>query len=210
MKVFKSVVLAGAILVSSCTALVFAKSDYEQMPAGDYTLDLSHASVVWKVSHLGLSDYVARFADFDATISFDPNNITDSKVTASINPMSIETAYPNAAEKDFDKVLATEEGWFNAGKYTSIDFVSTSIEMTGDTTANMTGDLTFLGVSKPVTLAVEFNGAMKKQPFSGKPTMGFSASTTIDRTQWGMDKYAPSIGADVEVLIEGEFIRLDK
>lgn len=210
MKVFKSMVLAGAILVSSCTALVFAKSDYEQMPAGDYTLDLSHASVVWKVSHLGLSDYVARFADFDATISFDPSNITDSTVTASINPMSIETAYPNAAEKDFDKVLATEEGWFNAGKYTSIDFVSTSIEMTGDTTANMTGDLTFLGVSKPVTLAVEFNGAMKKQPFSGKPTLGFSASTTIDRTQWGMDKYAPSIGADVEVLIEGEFMKLDK
>lgn len=210
MKVFKSMVLAGAILVSSCTALVFAKSDYEQMPAGDYTLDLSHASVVWKVSHIGLSDYVARFADFDATISFDPSNITDSTVTASINPMSIETAYPNAAEKDFDKVLATEEGWFNAGKYTSIDFVSTSIEMTGDTTANMTGDLTFLGVSKPVTLAVEFNGAMKKQPFSGKPTLGFSASTTIDRTQWGMDKYAPSIGADVEVLIEGEFMKLDK
>jgi len=207
MKGLKAIALAGAFLVSGCMSLVFAKSEFEQLPAGQYELDLSHASVVWKVSHLGLSDYVARFADFDASIDYNPADITASRVTASINPMSIQTAYPNAAEKDFDNVLATEKGWFNAGEFASIDFVSTNIEMTGDSTATMTGDLTFLGVTKPVTLAVIFNGAMKKQPFSGKPTMGFSATTTIDRTKWGMNKYAPNIGAEVEVMIEGEFAK---
>jgi polyisoprenoid-binding protein YceI len=79
--------------------------------------------------------------------------------------------------------------------------------MTGDTSAVMTGDLTFLGVVKPVELDVNFNGAMLRQPFSGKPTMGFSAKTVIKRSEWGMSKYVPSIGDDVEVMIEGEFVK---
>lgn len=195
--------------LASCVSWVFAKSPYNDLPKGNYVLDLSHASVVWKVSHLGLSNYVARFADFDAAIEFDPNNVEKSVVTATIDPMSIQTAYPNAQEKDFNKTLATDEGWFNAGKFASIDFASTSIEMTGESTAVMQGDLTFLGVTLPVSLDVTFNGAMLRQPFSGKPTMGFSATTTIERSKWGMTKYVPNIGDTVEVMIEGEFFKAD-
>lgn len=209
MKLLRPLVFGASILLASCMSLVFAKSEFQQLPGGTYTVDLSHASVVWKVSHLGLSDYVARFADFDASIDFNPSNIERSRVTASINPMSIQTAYPNAEEKDFNNILATDKGWFNAGQFASIDFVSTDIEMTSDTTAKMTGNLTFLGVSKPVVLDVVFNGAMQRQPFSGKPTMGFSATTMIDRTEWGMSKFAPNIGAEVEVMIEGEFFKAD-
>lgn len=196
-----------ALSIVSCASNVFAKSSFNEMPAGEYIVDLSHASVVWKVSHLGLSDYVARFADFDASIQFDPTNIEASKVTASINPMSIQTAYPNASEKDFDNILATDKAWFNAGKFASIEFASTSIQMTGDKTAVMQGELRFLGVSKSVSLDVIFNGAMTKQPFSGKPTLGFSANTTIKRSDWGMSKYVPNIGDSVEVMIEGEFAK---
>jgi polyisoprenoid-binding protein YceI len=197
------------ISFTGCVSWVFAKSPFNDMPEGVYTLDLSHASVVWKVSHLGLSNYVARFADFDAAIDYDSSDITKSTVTAKINPMSIQTAYPNAKEKDFNNILATDKNWFNAAEFASIDFVSTSIEMTGEKTAVMQGNLTFLGLSKSVSLDVKFNGAMLKQPFSGKPTMGFSATTMIKRTNWGMDKYAPNIGDDVEVLIEGEFFKTD-
>lgn len=209
MKFLKVATLAISLSLVGCISWVFAKSPFNDMPEGNYAVDLTHASVVWKVSHLGLSDYVARFADFDANIDFDPNDISKSKVTATINPMSIQTAYPNADEKDFDKVLATEKGWFNAGEFTSIKFASSSIKMTGDTSAVMTGDLTFLGVVKPVELDVNFNGAMLRQPFSGKPTMGFSAKTVIKRSEWGMSKYVPSIGDDVEVMIEGEFVKTD-
>lgn len=191
--------------MSGCISWVFAKSPFNDMPDGKYVVDLSHASIVWKVSHLGLSNYVARFADFDASIEYDANNVTKSKVVASINPMSIQTAYPNADEKDFDKVLATDKSWFNAGEFASINFESTSIKMTDDKEAIMTGDLTFLGVTQPVTLDVVFNGAMQRQPFSGKPTMGFSATTTIIRSEFGMSKYVPNIGDSVEVMIEGEF-----
>jgi len=153
-----------------------------------------------------LSNYVARFTEFDAAIDYNASDIEKSQVTVSINPMSIQTAYPNAAEKDFDSVLATEKSWFNASTYSSINFVSTSIDMTTENTAVMKGNLTFLGVTKDVLLDVVFNGAMIKQPFSGKPTMGFSATTSIERSEFGMSKYVPSIGNNVEIMIEGEFV----
>jgi polyisoprenoid-binding protein YceI len=209
MNYVKIVFFTLVISFTGCVSWVFAKSPFNDMPEGVYTLDLSHASVVWKVSHLGLSNYVARFADFDAAIDYDSSDITKSTVTVKINPMSIQTAYPNAKEKDFNNILATDKNWFNAAEFASIDFVSTSIEMTGEKTAVMQGNLTFLGLSRTVSLDVKFNGAMLKQPFNGKPTMGFSATTMIKRTNWGMDKYAPNIGDDVEVLIEGEFVKTD-
>lgn len=203
----KFVKISALIFVLSLTSSmpVFAKNTFNDMPAGEYKVDLSHASIVWKVSHLGLTNYVARFADFDAAIEYNPSDIEKSQITATINPMSIQTAYPNAAEKDFDAILATEEGWFNAKNFPSINFASTSIDMSTETTAVMKGNLTFLGVTKEVSLDVVFNGAMVKQPFSGKPTMGFSATTHIARSEFGMGKYVPSIGDNVEIMIEGEF-----
>lgn len=209
MKLIKTTALIFALSMSSCISWAFAKGSFNEMPAGEYKVDLSHASVVWKVSHLGLSNYVARFADFDASIQYNPKNIASSVVNASINPMSIQTAYPNASEKDFDKILANDASWFNAGKFASIDFTSTSIEMTGEKTATMHGDLSFLGVTKHVSLDVVFNGATARQAFSGKPTMGFSATTSIVRSEWGMGKYTPSIGDKVEVMIEGEFAKTE-
>lgn len=207
MKFVKVSLVVIAITMAGCVSWVFAKGPFNEMPAGEYTLDLAHASVVWKVSHLGLSDYVARFAEFDASIQYKPNDIEDSKIVASINPMSIQTAYPGANEKDFDKILATDEAWFNASTFTSINFTSTSIKMTGEKTAVMQGDLRFLGVSKPVSLDVVFNGAMSRQPFTGKPTLGFSATTSIKRSDWGMTKFVPNIGDEVNVMIEGEFAK---
>ena len=208
-KIAKRVAIVCALSLAGCVSWVFAKSPFSDMPNGNYQVDLTHASIVWKVSHLGLSDYVARFADFDASIDFDANDVSKSSVTATINPMSIQTAYPNAEKNDFDNTLATDRGWFNAGEFAAITFNSTSIEMTGEKTAEMVGELTFLGFSKPVTMDVVFNGAMQRQPFSGKPTLGFSATTVIKRSDWGMTKYVPQVGDSVTVMIEGEFAKMD-
>jgi polyisoprenoid-binding protein YceI len=210
MNFLKIALFTLALSAAGCISWVFAKSPFNDMPEGNYTLDLSHASVVWKVSHFGLSNYVGRFTDFDATIDYSPSDISKSKISATINPMSIQTAYPNPEKEDFDNTLATGKSWFNANQFTSINFVSTSIEMTGDTNAKMLGNLTFLGVTKPVTLDVKFNGAMQRQPLTGKATMGFSATTSIKRTDWGMTIYAPNIGDEVSVMIEGEFTKTDE
>ena len=206
MKLVKVSAVFLVISLTSCVSWVLAKSAFNDMPAGEYKVDLSHASIVWKVSHFGLSNYVARFTEFDVAIDYNSKNIEKSQVTASINPMSIQTAYPNADEEDFNTILATETGWFNAKKFASIDFVSTSIDMTTEKHAVMKGNLTFLGVTKEVSLDLVLNGAMTTQPLTRKPTMGFSATTSITRSEFGMSKYVPSIGDKVDIMIEGEFV----
>lgn len=182
-------------------------SSLAELPSGTYALDKTHASLTWKVSHLGLSNYTARFTDFDVTLNLDTQNPEGSSVIATINPTSLETDYPNPEEHDFDKKISTGEEWLNAVKFPEITFTSTKLEKTGESTGKMTGDLTFLGVTKPVTLDVTLNGAMLEQPFSKKPTVGFSAHGTLKRSEWGFDTYVPNIGDEVEIIIETELAK---
>ncbi len=199
----KKFLLAAALLLP-LSAHAQEMTSISNMPAGVYTVDQSHASLIFKVSHAGLSNYNARFKSMDAQITLDPKDPTKSVVTASIDPLSIETDN-TSKEKNFNKELATGEQWFNAKKFPKITFKSTKIEKTDDKHGKMTGDLTLLGVTKPVTLDVTFNGAYAEQPFSKKPTLGFSATTTIKRSDWGFDTYVPMIGDDIQIQIEAEF-----
>lgn len=181
------------------------KTSPENMPSGHYELDRGHASLVLKVSHIGLSNYTFRFNDFDVDLNFDAENVENSTVSAQIKPLSIDTGYPFKEKKDFDKKLATGEDWLNVGEFPTITFTSTKIERSGDTTGQMTGDLTLLGVTKPVTLNVTFNGAYESKPFADVPALGFSASGSLNRSDWGFDTYVPSIGDKIDIMIETEF-----
>jgi polyisoprenoid-binding protein YceI len=165
--------------------------------------------------HMGLSNYTARFAKFDATIEFDPANPTASKVTATIDPTSVRTDYPGNYKathkgspfKTWDEDLAKNDKWFNAGKFPAITFTSTGVELTGATTGKVTGDLEMLGVKKPVTLDVTFNGSKNPHPFIPTAALGFSASGTIKRSEFGMTNLIGGIGDDVQIFIEAEFIQ---
>ena len=176
-----------------------------EVPSGEYVLDKSHASLIWKVSHLGLSDYTARFTDFDATIDFNSQDPTKSKLTVEVNPLSVETDYPYEEEKDFDKKLAESESWFNSSEFPKITFESKKIEKTGDDTGIIHGHLTMLGETKPLKLKVTSNGGYLKKPFAEVPALGFSATATMKRSDWGFDTYVPTIGDEVKILIEVEF-----
>ncbi len=178
---------------------------YDKLPAGEYSLDLAHASLIWKVSHFGLSNYTARFTKFDATLNYDPKDLTKSKVTVSVDPTSLKTDYPNAKEKDFDKKLVEGEDWFNTKKFPQIKFESTKIEKVSDTDGKIHGSLTFLGVSKPVVLNAKFNGGYTEYPFAKGPIMGFSAEATLKRSEWGFSQYVPNVGDEVKIQIEAEF-----
>lgn len=211
-KTMRFMALAG-VLCFGMAAEGFAQSEdvsYTDLPAGIYELDHAHASIVWKVSHLGLSDYTARFTDFDATYDFNPENPEASVVTVTIDPRSIETDYPNAEEKDFNAKLADGEEWFNSSEFPVIRFQSTKLELTGENTGVLTGDLSFLGVTKPLSLDVTLNGVMSEHPFAKKPVKGFSASGTLKRSDWGMTALVPNIGDEVELLIEAEFLKKDE
>jgi len=199
-------IVAGFVLETPAIAQTTAPGT---LPAGIYVSDETHTSVTFKVNHMGMSKYTARFAKAEAELNFDPADPTKSSVKASVDPASVRTDYPHVQEKDFDKKLAQDAEWFNAGKFPTITFASTRIEKTGETTGKMHGDLTFLGVTKPVTFDMTFNGAYAEHPMAKIPAMGFSATTQIKRSDFGFSTYVPMIGDEVDLMIEIEFKKKD-
>lgn len=194
-----------ALFFMQIASLNAQENGLEGMPSGTYSVDLTHASVVWKVSHLGFSTYVGRFNDFSADLNLNPGDFTQSSVAVDIKVDSIDTAYPRPEEEDFNKKLS--ESWFKSATFPSITFVSKNVSQLVDGKAQVIGDLTMLGETKEVELDVTFNKAAVAHPFKKVPVIGFSATTSIDRTHWGLTKFAPNIGAQVEIEIEGEFLK---
>ncbi len=192
---------AVALVVS---APLLAQAAPVNAPAGVYELDRTHASITWRVSHLGLSQYTARFASFDSEIMLDPKDPTRSTVSVTIDPRSVRTDFPFPEREDFDRVVA--ERFLKAGEHPEIRFQSTRLVATGPTTGRLTGNLTFLGQTRPVTLEVTLNGAME-HPFRKVPVLGFSATTTIKRSEFGSTDLLGPIGDEVTLLIEAEYAK---
>jgi len=163
-------------------------------------LDPEHASVIWSINHAGLSNFQARFDSIKGSLSFDPNTPEGSQLDIIIDPKSVNTGLP-----DFDDTIATDSKYFDANTHTQIRFTATDITVTGDASGVITGDLTFRGVTKPVSLDVIFNGAGKSFGHPGD-TLGFSAKGVIDRTEFGLTYLSNfGIGTDVKLRIEAEF-----
>ena len=178
-----------------------------QVPAGDYSLDKSHASLTFTVNHLGFSHYTAQFTDFDAKLKFDPANPAASTIEASIDPRSLDLPAPPAGFK----AELTGPSWLDAAKYPTITFRSTKVEVTGADTARITGDFTLHGVTKPVVLEATFNGGYAGHPMDPNARIGFSAHGTFKRSEFGIGYGVPAPGTTmgvsdaVEVTIETEF-----
>jgi polyisoprenoid-binding protein YceI len=163
--------LAGATLANPSTA------DPAKVPAGAYVLDKKHASLTVKIVHMGFSHYTMRFDGLDGGFTYDPANWTATKATITVDPRSIDTHDPA-----FDKQIT---GYFEPDKYPTITFVSTGLQGGADGKGTMTGDLTFHGVTKPVTLDVTFAGAGHGVTPIGT-RLGFSGSTQIKRSDFGL------------------------
>jgi len=173
------------------------------LPSGDYRLDKSHAYILWKISHLGLSSYIARFTDFDIDLVLDSKDLSRSSVEAIVNAQSISTE-----NLSFDKQLQGSS-WFNAEQFPTIRFVSTAYKHIGENKGELIGLLELLGISHEVKFDVIVNGIIESHPFKfNTVAVGFSASSEIDRTKWGLDKFMGSVGKSVTIEISGEFFRL--
>ncbi len=174
-------------------------------PSGEYRLDPAHASLIWKVNHFGLSNYTSRFRKFDVELTLDVENVEKSKLSVSIDPLSVKTDF--SGEVDFDAEIASGTQFLNSGSYPSIKFVSKYIESTGDVTALIHGDMTMLGVTKSITLNAKLNGTMAEHPYAKAPAVGFHAEGSIKRSDFGFDYLIPYIGDDVSFVVEAEFIQ---
>ncbi|MEN3950514.1 YceI family protein [Iodidimonas sp. SYSU 1G8] len=177
------------------------------VPGGAYTLDKAHASLTFSVNHLGFSWYTARFAEFDAKLRFDPADVSAASVEATIDPNSLELPSPPPG---FTETLKGPE-WLDTAKYPTITFKSTKVEPTGEQTARITGDFTLHGVTRPVTLEATFNGGYAGHEMDPNARIGFSATGSFNRSDFGIAYGVPAPGTtmgvsdQVKVVIEAEF-----
>jgi len=193
---------AAALMLGACTTA--GTQTFVNAAGGNYELEKTHAFLTFRISHNGLSNYTARFTDFHASIDFDPENPVASSVTATINPLSIETDHPTS--DTWDNTLATDRKWLNGNEFPQIVFRSTGIEQTGEFTGIITGDLTFLGVTKEVALETTYNGTGNAPWFGTRDIIGFSATGALIRSEFGLTILLPNIGDEVEFTIEAEFV----
>ncbi|EJF89092.1 YceI family protein [Bartonella tamiae] len=197
---FKKPLMAAALVFSSLSVASAATLD---VPSGKYENDAAHTNVLWSVTHMGLSHYYGRFDSIKATLDLNSDDVEKSQLHVTIDPKSVDTNFPGKPNK-FNEEIAGEK-FFDAGKFKSITFQSTSIELTGDKTGKVMGDLTFHGVTKPVTLDVTLNAALPEHPMSKKPAIGFSATGVIKRSDFGVDALVGPVSDDVNLTIEAEF-----
>lgn len=174
-------------------------------PSGTYNADLSHTSVTWRVKHLGLSYYTARFTRIASTVVLDAAKPEKSQLSVTIDANSVRTDFPFPEKEDFDKVVGGDARFLDGGKFPEIKFVATSIAPTGPKTGRISGNLTLRGVTRPIVLDATFNGSMAPNPMMKTQKIGVSARGTIKRTDFGMTFGTQFLGDEVELQIEAEY-----
>jgi len=168
--------------------------------AADYKIDPSHTHVLFMVNHLGFSNMIGVFAETAGTVAFDPAHVDASKLNVVIKTASLQTQF---GPRDSDLKGAD---WFNVAEFPEMTFAGKTFTKKDDKSGTVTGDLTLLGVTKPVTLEVTFNKA-GVSPVSKADTVGFSARGAFNRTDFGLKTFVPYIGDKVDLVIETEATR---
>lgn len=164
-----------------------------------YKIDAKHTDVVASWSHFGFSNPIAHFGSVDGQITYDPANVGASKVEVTI-PMS----GLNSHVADFDTHLRSAD-FFDAEKFPTITFKSTSVKAAGKGKLKVTGELTIKGITKPVVLDVTIN-KVGMQPMAKREAAGFSATATVKRADFGLGLYAPNVSDQVKLTITTEAI----
>ncbi|MBC7132614.1 MAG: polyisoprenoid-binding protein [Roseovarius sp.] len=182
-------ILLAAALALGVTPALAAPETYE--------LDPSHSQVVFTYDHLGFSTTTGMFGGFEGTIAFDEENPANSSVSVSIPLMSMFTGWE---ERDAHFMSGD---FFDASEGDLITFTSTAIEVTGENTGLITGDLTMNGVTKSVVLDTVLN-QKADHPMANRPWLGFDATTTLKRSDFGVDMFAPFVSDEVAVHISIE------
>jgi polyisoprenoid-binding protein YceI len=188
------ITLAAAALALATTPAIAAPEAYK--------IDASHAQIVFSYNHLGYSTGFGMFSGFEGDIAFDAENPAASTVTVGFPVRSMLTGW----EARFEHFMSPD--FFGAADDEMVTFTSTAIEVTGETTAKITGDLTLNGVTKAVVLDAVLNQA-SVHPMEGKPWLGFSATTTLLRSDFGVGAFAPFVSDEVAVQISLEAMKAD-
>jgi polyisoprenoid-binding protein YceI len=175
--------------------------DTSLAPSGTYLLDPSHSQLLFSIAHLGLTDFYGRFDRLSGTLNFDPKAPEKSGVAVTVDTTSVDT--PSSGLNDELKGTV-----FGVRAFPAAAFKSTAVVRTGPDTGRIEGTLTIKGVTRPVTLDVVFSGG-EEDPLNGSYALGFKATATIKRTDFGLTgmEWEPLVGDDVTLIIEAMFER---
>lgn len=198
--------LLPLIALAGCNTLAaaFLKPEVQvapaSVPAGDYTLDPAHASILFKINHLGYSTYIGRFERFEASLTGDPDSPESATATAIVDMTSLNIANP-----DFAAELMGPD-WFDAAAFPQASFRTYGLKLVGDNEADISGDLTLKGKTQAVIIRAKLNGSGYDR-LRGAEVVGFSATLPINRSAFGVDKYSGLVTDDVLIEIEAEFVK---
>lgn len=172
--------------------------------AEPWSLDPMHATINFSVDHFGFSDVHGQFRKFDGEIDFDPENVEATEARFVIDVASFDT---NLVARD-EHIMSAD--FLDVENFPEIVFVSQSVSQTGEDTADITGEMTVHGVTKTVVFFASLN-KIGDSPFDpSQKIAGFTITGEIDRTEFGIDAYAPAIGAILPVTINFEMSPSDK
>lgn len=165
-----------------------------------YQIEKTHADLLFSIDHAGFTRKHGSFRDFDATLQYDPAKPENSKVEVTVQTDSLDTALP-ARDKD-----VKGENFLDTAKYPQMRFVSTKVTAAANQELRIEGNLTLHGVTKPITLLARLNKSAPN-PFDQRPTLGFSATGSLKRSDFGMAAFIPVVGDVVKIQIDAEFNR---
>jgi len=188
-------------LISAAALLAVLSTSAIAAPEA-YTLDASHSQIVFNYNHLGYSTSYGMFSGFNGEIQFDQEDPAASSVTVSFPVKTMLTGW----QERFDHFMSPD--FFDATDEEMVTFTSTSIEVTGEGTALITGDLTLNDVTKSVVLDAKLN-QVGDHPTAGKPWAGFDATTTLLRSDYNLGQFAPFVSDEVVVNISVEAMKAE-
>ncbi|MCB8883651.1 polyisoprenoid-binding protein [Acidisoma cellulosilytica] len=182
-------------------AMICVVSSPSAFAADTYALDPAHTQTIFTINHLGFSTITGSIRDLRGTLILDSMKPEDSAIDVSMAANSVDTGF--AAR---DKVLQGPM-FFNIAQFPTMTFKSTHIKKTGPKTADIQGDFTLLGVTKPLVLKTTFNRMAQDKIGTNVFKVGFTATTVIKRSEFGMNAYVPYVGDIVHVTINFEGIK---
>ncbi len=169
---------------------------------GRYELDETHAYLSFSYSHLGLSNPQLQFTDFDADLALDGHNMQDSEVKITIDAASIDSGVA-----ELDDELKSDE-FFDVANHPTIEFMSSGYEELSENKGTLSGELTVMGITKPVTLDVTINSAAMNRMVR-KEMIGFSATGVVHRSDFGLTAYDQYVGDELLLNVQVEFVRVN-
>jgi polyisoprenoid-binding protein YceI len=196
--VFRATAVSLGMVLFASSAFAQVSQNPERSPNGAYQLEERHTQVVFFLKHLDLTDFYGRFDKMSGTLNFDTRHPEASTVSVTLDMSSIDT--PNQTLNGELKDV------FNVAKFPTATFKSTSIARANADSGKITGDLTLNGITKSVSLDAKFIGG-RENPMDGAAALGFSASTTIHRSDFGLDQmiWNGAVGQDVNLVINAMF-----